>query len=347
MNLLLTVLIGMAGSLLFKLLKVPAGGMIGAIIFVAAFNIMTGGATFPSQVKIGVQAIAGGFIGQRITKRDIQELRTIIKPSVELFLGIVVLSLTTGMVIHAISDVDITTALISSIPGGMSDIAMISEDVGADPTQSTVLQLVRYMIALLILPQVDTYICNRFDQHESSGRAAVNQKPKEVCTWKNMWKTLALLAVTGAIGKLSGFPAGALVFAMFAVAGYNIRTGKAYINKWIRLAAQCCAGIIVGARIGMSDIMRFPDLVLPALMVAINCLMINYALGLLIYKTNPMDLSTAMFASVPSGLSDMALISTELGGDAPKVAVLQLVRYLCVLAFMPSLIRMFSAVYPF
>ena len=48
-----------------------------------------------------------------------------------------------------------------------------------------------------------------------------------------------------------------------------------------------------------------------------------------------------------SGLSDMALISTELGGDAPKVAVLQLVRYLCVLAFMPSLIRMFSAVYPF
>ena len=153
--------------------------------------------------------------------------------------------------------------------------------------------------------------------------------------------------VTGAIGKLSGFPAGALVFAMFAVAGYNIRTGKAYINKWIRLAAQCCAGIIVGARIGMSDIMRFPDLVLPALMVAINCLMINYALGLLIYKTNPMDLSTAMFASVPSGLSDMALISTELGGDAPKVAVLQLVRYLCVLAFMPSLIRMFSAVYPF
>ena len=82
---------------------------------------------------------------------------------------------------------------------------------------------------------------------------------------------------------------------------------------------------------------------LPAAAVAVNCVMVNYLLGFLIHKTCGLDLPTSLFASVPAGMSDMALVSLEQGGDAPKVAVLQLVRYLCVMAFMPSLTKILAA----
>ena len=97
----------------------------------------------------------------------------------------------------------------------------------------------------------------------------------------------------------------------------------------------------------MGDILRFRELGIPAALVAANCVAVNYVLGLLLYKTGGLDLATSRLASVPAGMSDMALVSLEQGGEAPKVAVLQLVRYLCVMAFMPGLIKWFAGWYPF
>ena len=112
-------------------------------------------------------------------------------------------------------------------------------------------------------------------------------------------------------------------------------------------AAQWLAGISIGVTITMGDILRFRELGIPAALVAANCVAVNYVLGLLLYKTGGLDLATSLFASVPAGMSDMALVSLEQGGEAPKVAVLQLVRYLCVMAFMPGLIKWFAGWYPF
>ncbi|MDE6454469.1 MAG: AbrB family transcriptional regulator [Dysosmobacter sp.] len=149
------------------------------------------------------------------------------------------------------------------------------------------------------------------------------------------------------MGKASGFPAGAMVFSMFAVAAYNIWSGEAYLPKSMKLAAQCLAGINIGVTVTLGDILQFRELGLPVLLVTVNCLAVNYVLGLLLYKTNDLDLATSLFASVPAGMSDMALVSLEQGGQAPKVAVLQLVRYLCVMAFMPACIKLFAEWYPF
>ncbi len=155
--------------------------------------------------------------------------------------------------------------------------------------------------------------------------------------------TLAIAAVSGVMGKLSHFPAGAMVFPMFAVAAFNVRTGNAWLPKRLKLAAQCLAGVNIGVTITLAELLTFRELLIPAAAVAVNCVLVNYVLGFLIHRTCGLDLPTSLFASVPAGMSDMALVSLEQGGDAPKVAVLQLVRYLCVMAFMPSLIKILTA----
>lgn len=343
LRLALTLIIGAAGSYILYRLKVPAGAMVGSIIAVGAFQICSSYAFFPKVIKVAVQAVAGAFVGQRIGRRDIRELRSIIKPSIELFVGIVLLTLTTGLLIYSVADISIETAIISSMPGGVSDIALISGDIGADPAQSTVLQLVRYLIAILILPQVDIRLCRRFAPEKAAsadtGALASSVKKKDA---RHIALTLAITAASGALGKLSGFPAGAIVFPMLAVAAYNVKTGEAYLPPPLKLCAQNLAGVNIGVTITLTQLLGFRELLVPALLVAVNCVAVNFALGLLIYKTNKLDLATCLFASVPAGLSDMALVSLEQGGNAPKVAVLQLVRYICVMTFIPSMIRVIS-----
>lgn len=342
-----TVLIGAAGAWALYRLRVPAGAMAGAIILVGTFQIASGWGYFPREAKTAVQAVAGGFVGQRIGRSDLRELLGIVKPSIQLFGGIVCLTFLTGLLIHHTAPVDTATALLSSMPGGMTDVALISADVGADPAQSTALQLVRYLVAILILPQVNARICARFAPAEGKKAPADFSGGGKRRDGRHMAVTLAIVALSGALGKASGFPAGAMVFSMFAVAAYNIWSGEAYLPKSMKLAAQCLAGINIGVTVTLGDVLRFRELGLPVLLVTVNCLAVNYVLGLLLYKTNDLDLATSLFASVPAGMSDMALVSLEQGGQAPKVAVLQLVRYLCVMAFMPACIKLFAEWYPY
>lgn len=335
-----TVVVGIAGSVLLYRLGLPAGAMVGAIVFVGAFQIATGQGWFPRIVKTAVQALAGSFVGQRIGRKDVAELRTVTRPALVLFIGIVAMSVGTGLLIRRVSPLDTATAILSSMPGGMTDVALMAPDVGADPARSTALQLVRYLIAILILPQVNVQICRKY---APQAIGSPPEKQASVRTRKNALVTLLIAAVTGALGKLSSFPAGAMVFPMIAVAVFNVRTGSAWIPKRMKLAAQCLAGVNIGVTITLAELMTFRELLVPSVLVAVNCVMVNYLLGFLIHRGCGLDLPTSLFSSVPAGVSDMALVSVEQGGDAPKVAVLQLVRYVCTMVFMPSLIKILAS----
>jgi len=343
-RLLITLAIGAVGAFALYKLKVPAGSLLGAAIAVSVFNVFSGAAFFPRAARVAVQAVAGAFVGQKIGRKDLLGFKSLIVPSLIVFFGICVLSLSTGFTIYLTSDnVGIATALLSSAPGGVTDIALISSDVGADPAQSTVLQLIRYMVAIMILPQVNSYICRRFAPAREPAGSSLELTAESSGGTASAVITLSIALIAGLIGRVVRFPAGAIVFSMFAVAAYNIKSGKAYVPRKLKLVAQWLAGVSIGVSVTMADVLGLRYLVLPAVFVLINCLLINYGLGFLIYKTTDLDLATCLFSTVPAGVSDMALISLEQGGDAPKVAILQMSRYICIMVLMPSLIKFISS----
>ena len=59
MNLAITLLAAAAGGLLALKLKIPAGAIIGGMVFVAALNIIWGIASVPSGARVVVQSVAG------------------------------------------------------------------------------------------------------------------------------------------------------------------------------------------------------------------------------------------------------------------------------------------------
>ena len=336
LEILISLTVAAAGSLLFLKLKVPAGALVGALIFTSILKITTGIGLMPRSIKVGIQIVAGAFVGQRIHQRDLKEIRSIIKPII-LYLSIVFVLVTVmGLLAEQLTGLDRPTAMLSVLPGGITEITMTTEELGADPTKTTVLQLCRYIFALLILPQVDARLCARLDP-QNEGVAL--EKKSDGKTWKNALLTLSACTAAGIIGKLSGIPSATLMCSLIVAAVISIKTGSAYIPKPLRYCAQSLAGTLLGVTVTMADILMFPSLLTPIVLILFNCLLINFGIGFLMWKISGMSLSTCLFGCVPAGMSDMALISLDMGGDAPKVMAMQLTRYILVLGIMPSVIR--------
>jgi len=348
MNLAMTIIVAVIGSFLFHKMKIPAGALIGAIIFSAGFNILTGIGEFPDIMKTGVQAIAGGFIGQRVTRKDVAELKNTIGGGVLMFFCMIIYTLVVGTILSSVSHLDFATALVATMPAGLSDTAIISGDLGADSTQTTVLQLVRTLFCILVLPQAAYKVCTRVEKFkepeagEPANELRLGYKSPEIRTVKNAFITVALAEGAGILGKLSGIPAGAMTFAVLAISAQNIKTDRAYLPKKLKLIAQCMTGIIVGIKVTMQDVQNLRFLLGPVFIMLISLVICNYVCGFLIYKICKLDIATCLFGSIPAGVSDMALIATDMGGDAPKVGVLQLVRYIGILSVMPTIIKLIT-----
>ena len=328
-----------AGSILFIRLKVPAGALVGALIVSSLLKITTGIGMMPREVKTAVQIVAGAFVGQRVRRQDLKEMYTIVKPMIVYLICVVALILGMGHLIAQTTILDLPTALLSILPGGITEISMISEELGGNPTQTTVLQMSRYIFSLLILPQVDSLICRRWDKQQDGVELDKSSQRK---TPYDFIITIAACTAAGLLGKASGFPAGTLLFSLIAAAAINLRTGRAHMPRPIRYGAQTCAGCLLGVTITMAEIQRFPTLALPVALILVNCLLINFGVGALLHRISGFSWATCLFSCVPAGMSDMALISLDIGGDSPKVMALQLARYLLVLAVMPSVIRLIA-----
>lgn len=348
MNLLFTIIIAVIGSALFYKMKIPAGALIGAIIFSAGFNIFTGFGEFPQAMKTLVQAVAGGFIGQRVSRQDLTELKSVVGAGILILVSMIAYTFIVGALLAATSKLDLATALVATMPAGLSDIAIISSDLGADATQTTTLALVRTLFSIMILTQMAFKATNLIESHDERENVMpdksriLNFKPPEIRTLKNTLITLAIAGLSGVLGRLSGVPAGAMSFAVIAIAFQNVKTNRAYLPKGLKLVAQCMTGIIVGIKVTMSDVQNMKFLIWPMLFLIVSLVMCNYICAFFLHKIGKLDVSTSLFASIPAGVSDMALIATDMGGDAPKVGVLQLVRYIGILSVVPTIIKLIT-----
>ena len=338
MHMILTLLTAAAGGGLLWRLKVPVGALTGALIAVAVFHVLTGWGEFPPAGRVAVQAVTGAFIGLRITRADILQLRTLLIPALQLLGGIIALSLATGFLFWKAFGISLLTALYASFPGGITEITMAAMDAGADMTQVTILQLGRIFVSVLLLPQWIIRRCRR----EGSGAAGAEPRSAPARRSPAAFPLTALTAAAGGtLGYLSGMPAGAMLFAAVSAAALNCAAPKlAGLPVQIRPMAQCCAGAAIACSISRADLLGLPAIALPCLVAAALPLAINWLLGTWIYRSSGLDLATCLFGSVPAGISDMALVCLDMGGDAPKVAVLHMVRYIGLIAVMPGVIAL-------
>ncbi len=346
-QILITLAIGIASGCIAIRLKVPAGGMLGALFAVAIFNIFTDEAFLPTQAKVFTQTISGLFIGCKISRSELRSLKVLIKPAMLNMTFIILACLGMGISLYFLSDYSIATCAFATAPGSMTDMSIISVDMGADTSVVSVLQLVRLVTILGLFPTLFGAIIRRVESkhpeavtHNNARQTSNAETPKH--SRKNIFLTILVATAGGILGSIVGIPAGPLMFSMLFVGLQNVTTHTAYMPIHMKRFAQICAGVLIGESITMDAVVNLKYAMIPAF-IMIFCLMaIVLLLSYILYKTSDIDFVTALFSCAPGGASDLALIAGDFGASTPKVSIIQTLRVVCVVVIYPIAIKILN-----
>ncbi len=338
---LLTLAVATAAGLLFQKLRIPAGGLLGALLAVAALNITTHQAVFYEEFKLPLQIMAGAMIGGKISREDLRTMRTLIKPVLILVGSMIVLNLVFGGAILLTTDFDIPTALFASAPGGVADMALIASDLNADTTIVALLQLLRVLIVVLFFPPIFKKLIGRM--HAKEGHTPP-PKPNQF----SFRLFLLLILVATALGLLFdviGVAAGALVGGMIGGAVVSLVKKPVYFTPPLRIGLQVFAGAFIGIGINRDTLTQLPTLWIPALIMLVGIFVFSFGITYILHRFTGLPYDICLLSSTPAGLQEMALLSEELGVDTVKVSVLQTIRLFSVILLFPTMISVINLLF--
>lgn len=146
---------GFLGGYLGRKLKIPGGVLIGSMLFTVLGNLFfINVAYLPDAYSFGLQVMVGAMVGHQISKKMLLNVKSIIVPVIMSSFLLLFFSLIFMTLLHFIFNWDFETAWLSSAPGRMVDMVIISGTVGADSTRVLVTHIIRHFMVILSTPFV-------------------------------------------------------------------------------------------------------------------------------------------------------------------------------------------------
>ncbi|NCB15123.1 MAG: AbrB family transcriptional regulator [Synergistales bacterium] len=355
-GLLLVFAAGITGYFVFRRLRLPVPGVLGSLSFAAALNLAGFYPEFPLRYVVWFSNIViGTYVGQKVTRTSVRFLRDLPVPALTISAGMLVISLAGGGLLYLMSDLSPVTALLGSTAGGISEMALLSMSLGADVASVTLLQVFRLLAAILATP----VFCRRWTAWcEGRTQAAVScpcPLPREIRDMgadddlppprgenRPSARGFAVLAAAALAGGFTGYrlhlPVGILTGAMFAVSAMNL-AGKEQppLPGGLRTSAQIGIGIIIAANITLDTLRQFTTMAGPVILITFAMLAASLSLGFLLHRMTGWNYPTCLLSTSLGGLSQMSIISEEMGADPLKVSILQTVRLVTILMVFPLL----------
>ncbi|MFT4107920.1 MAG: AbrB family transcriptional regulator [Lacrimispora sp.] len=343
-KLLLTLAAAFLAGSAFLRMKVPGGMLVGGIVGSAALGIIFQASYVPGAGKVFAQIVAGAFIGSGVKKSELKQIPRILRPAVLLLSFYMAANIGMGLLIHAASPVDIVTAFFSAVPGGISDIPIIAADMGANAPQVAALQFVRLVIGIGIFPGMINRFCKKEEPVSKTEEDTVSKSQTagsgEEKKPYHALITFLIASICGVVGKMSGIPAGTLVFSLVSVIALKIFWGKAYLPAGVKRFAQLVSGAYIGCSLGWKDLLELRYLAVPAIILILGYSAFCFLMGEILKRFCGMSRKEAMLAATPAGASDMALISSDIGVQSTDLVLLQVLRLIIVTAIFPQVLHL-------
>lgn len=343
-----TLLVAVIGGTIFVKLRAPAGAIIGSLLAVAGVSLAFGLAPIPAEYKLFTQIIAGAFIGTSFDQKSVQLLRGLVKPALILLTCFVTFNVIIGTVLHRISSLDLCTALFATVPGGLTEMTILADDMGADIAVVSVFQISRLLFAICLFPLVISRALHATRDGHADGSRKKKQRLWNVRTKQDALHfayTCIIATAFGLLGHVSGIPGGALLFSVSTVSVYHVKTGHAIMPLLLRRLTQMMAGALIGAKVTVDVVVSITKMWPYVLMVGACYMAFSLFLGWLLSHVADLDPVTATFASTAAGASDMALIAADFGTVTPAIAALQLFRMIGVIAVCPTFISIILQIF--
>ena len=291
----------------------------------------------PGQALTASHGVIGVTVGVTVQPSTLAALAGHWAPVLLITVATLALSLAAGSLLSRWTGLDRTTAALGMISGGASGITVVSEELGADARIVAVLQYLRILVIVLLMPVVVVVL---FGGERARAARGVPLTPAEAAT------ALVVLCVLVAVGTWLGrrcrLPSPALLgpllltapLAAFDVPGTDAVPGL----------VQAVAFAVLGASVGLrftAETVRALRRVLPVVCALILGLLVaNGALGMLLSALTGVSPLDGYLATTPGGVYVVLAVAAGSQADTTVVLAVQVLRLVVMLVAAPAVARL-------
>lgn len=316
---------------------VPSPALFGGLVVGLVRALALPGRTVVPVVAVsGGQAVIGVAVGSLI---DPQTLRTVAGnwlPVLGVTVGTLLLSLGAGLLLRLQRRISAVTGAFSMIAGGASGIIAMARDLGADERMVAVLQYLRVLLIVSLMPVVAAV------GYGASSRVGGPALVDGGAAWPAGLLFTAGCAVGGLlVGRLVRLPVAVLLGPMIAAAAVVLTGLEGDLG--VPAVVQSAAFLVIGLQVGVSftrDSLRTIGRALPLALVLILALIVASAgLGAVLSAATGASLLDGYLATTPGGLYAVLATATDLGADVTFVLAVQVLRLFVMLLSAPLIAR--------
>ena len=145
-----------AGTVLARLARVPAGALLGPMAVAIALNLAgwSLGATPPALLVEVAYAAIGWQAGVRFTRESLRTVLGALVPAAALIVGVIVACAGLGLLLSALTGATALDGYLATTPGGIYAVLATAVSAGTDVTFVMAVQVLRVIVMLLVIPAI-------------------------------------------------------------------------------------------------------------------------------------------------------------------------------------------------
>lgn len=330
----LALLIGAAGSLVFRWLSLPLPWMLGAMTFTLVAAVARAPIRGPERLRPPLIAVIGVLLGAGFKPEMLSQVASWSLTLFAMFLFLALTALVSMPLYLRFKGFDAVTAFLAAMPGGLIEMATLARSFGADDRRVLLAHAARIVLTIAMIG-IWFRVIEGF---------AVGTNPGGTPLLTMGLRDLLVLALCGVIGAWLGIrlklPAPTLLGPMVisGIAHLSGLTGSAPPAEIIILA-QVVMGTTLGCRfIGVSA-QEVGIALLQSTAVTLISMVIAVAFAFGTARLTGLMPDQVLLAFAPGGLTEMSLVAIAIQADVAFVALHHVVRIVLVVAAAPLVVR--------
>lgn len=291
-------------------------------------------ATVPAVATMAAQAVIGVTMGALIDLGTLTEVAGHWLPVLLVTVGTLALSLLAGLALRLQPGISPVTGAFSMIAGGASGIVVMARELGADERLVAVLQYLRVLLIVVLMPLAATTV---YGAASGSGSAAGGAGSG----WAvGLLFTLGCAVVGLPAGRLLHIPVAAMLGPMLAAAVAGLAFG---LHGTVPSVVQNAAFLVIGLQVGLNFTRASLATIgraLPLALAVIGGLILACAgLGALLSALTGASALDGYLATTPGGLYAVLATASGSGADTTFVLSVQVLRLFVMLLSAPLVAR--------
>lgn len=321
--------IGFVGALIFDRLHLPMPWLLGPIFFVLCSQFfIKRELVWPAVMRNIGLIIVGIAIGQQFNLAIFGNMGTILPYLIGVNLALFAFAIVVSYGLHRLTKMPFKSALISSIPGGLSQfVTFAEEDRDINLAIVTYYHVVRVICVVLLIPFLIT------------GEKLEIVSSPALITWQLVW-LFALSVAASWLGEKFKLPVAQFLGPVIAVICIQF-TGVTV--EPVPFPVLYLAQIFIGAYIGLllkPHMFKLPRIIFIGGIISTFLLIaFSFATSLLLQRAFNYSYETSFLSTAPGGLDQMGLLAAGVGADISVVTTYQLFRILFIFLIILPILR--------